>query len=346
MISRIAKLLVGASAVATLAAVPASAQQVLRINSFGGIFEEVHQRLVIKPFEAAHNVRIEVVTLYSADTLAQLRAQKGNPQFDVVHVSGGQELVAAAEGLLEPIQPSELSNYDSMYPFAVERIAEGVGPAFTVVANGFIYDKDRLPEPPTSWRAFLDGKYGEAVTLTDISNTYGLWALLMINQVSGGTLDDITPGLDAVNKLLDEGAQIVTSSPEIQQAIAQGVASIAPYAQEYSYTLRKEGMNVGFVAPEEGAPVSFNTISVVAGRPNIDLAKAFVDFSLSAEVQAGWAEAMRYSPTNKTVELSDEVAVDVIYGEEAMGNVVRFDPMVVNENRAKWTDAWNRSISR
>lgn len=335
-----------ASGAAMLVMTPASAQEVLRINSFGGIFEEVHQRLVIKPFEEKHNVRIEVVTLYSADTLAQLRAQKDNPQFDVVHVSGGQEIVAAAEGLLEPIQPSELSNYDSMYPFAVERIAEGVGPAFTVVANGFIYDKDRLPNPPTSWRAFLDGNYGEAVTLTDISNTYGLWALLMMNQVSGGTLDDITPGLEAVGKLLDEGAQILTSSPEIQQALAQGVASIAPYAQEYSYTLRKEGMNVGFIAPEEGAPVSFNTISVVAGRPNIELAKAFVDFSLSAEVQAGWAEAMRYSPTNMTVQLPEEVATDVIYGEEAMNNVIRFDPVKVNQNRPAWTDAWNRAVSR
>jgi len=192
----------------------------------------------------------------------------------------------------------------------------------------------------------LDGNYGEMLTLTDISNTYGLWALLMINQVSGGTLDDITPGLEAVGKLLDAGAQIVTSSPEIQQSIAQGVSSIATYAQEYSYTLRSEGMNVGFVAPEEGAPVSFNTISVVAGRPNTELAKAFVDFSLSAEVQAGWAEAMRYSPTNKAVVLPDEVAADIIYGEEAVNNVVRFDPVIVNEKRAGWIDAWNRAISR
>ena len=50
--------------------------------------------------------------------LAQLRAQKDNPQFDVVHFSGGLEHAAAAEGLLSPIKAEELSNYDQMYAFA------------------------------------------------------------------------------------------------------------------------------------------------------------------------------------------------------------------------------------
>ncbi|MCB1991201.1 MAG: extracellular solute-binding protein, partial [Geminicoccaceae bacterium] len=135
-----ARTLLLASALVAVA-LPAIAQQRLVINSFGGVYEENHRRLVIEPFEQMHNVTIEVVTLYSADTLAQLRAQKDNPQFDVVHFSGGQEVVAAAEGLLVPIQPSELTNYDQLYPIAVEGIEKGHGPVYSISVAGLLYDE-------------------------------------------------------------------------------------------------------------------------------------------------------------------------------------------------------------
>lgn len=339
-------ILAASAVLASLSAVSAYAQQVLRINSFGGVYEETHQRLVIKPFEEANNVKVEVVTLYSADTLAQLRAQKDAPQFDVVHFSGGQEIVAAREGLLIPIKKDELTNYDALYPFATANIEQGIGPAYVVVANGLIVNTEKLENAPTSWAEFLSGDYGDGVTLTDLSNTYGLQALLMMNQVAGGTLENIQPGLDAARKLLDAGAQVVASAPEIQQSFAQGASTIAPYAQEYAYTLRAAGLPVAFVAPSDGAPVSYFTISAVAGRENSELAKKFIDFSLSAEVQAGWAEAMRYSPTNKEAKLADDVAKDVIYGEQAMSQTVRFDPEVINANRPAWVEAWNRTIAQ
>lgn len=329
-----------------LAATPAAAQQRLVINSFGGMYEEAHRQYVIEPFERLYNVQIDVVTAYSADAMAQLRAQRENPQFDVIHFSGGQEVAAAAEGLLVPIRPDQLTHYDEMYPFAIEGLELGAGPVYSVAVVGIIYNTEEVETPPTSWEDLFDPDLAEYVTLTDFANTYGLFGILMLNQVRGGSLDDIQPGLDAARELLDGGAQIVTSSPEIQAAFAQGTAYLAPYAQDYAHTLQAAGLPVAFALPEEGAPASFLTVNAVAGRPNTELAIAFVDFSIRAEAQAGWAEALRYSPTNSTVELSPEVAAQVTYGDEAVAGLFRFDPTVVNERRSEWTDAWNRLIAR
>ena len=94
----------------------------LVINSFGGAYEKAHLELVIKPFEEKYNCKIKIITAYSADALARLRAQKNKPQFDIVHFSGGQEAIAAKEELLVPIKPERLSNYKDMYPFAVEGV--------------------------------------------------------------------------------------------------------------------------------------------------------------------------------------------------------------------------------
>lgn len=328
-----------------LAAAPVAAQETLVINSFGGAYEEAHRALVIEPFEQMHDVTIEVVTAYSADALAQLRAQQGNPQFDVIHFSGGQEVTAAEEGLLVPIQPDELANYDAMYPFAVEGIEQGHGPVYSVAAVGLLYNTEAVDAAPTSWTDLQDDRFAGHIVLTDISNTYGLLGLLMMNRVAGGSLDDIQPGLDVVSGLLDD-AVIVKSSPEIQQNFAQNDAWIAPYAQDYAHTLRQAGLPVEFVQPEEGSPAVFITANVVAGRPNIELAKQFVDFSLRAEAQVGWAEALRYSPTNAEAELAEDLQDEVLYGAEAIEGLVRFDPVVVNERRSEWTDMWNRTIAQ
>lgn len=336
---------IGAIAFAA-AAHGASAQETLTINSFGGAYEKIHRELVITPFEKMYNVKVEVVTAYSADTLAQLRAQKDNPQFDVVHFSGGLEHAAAAEGLLAPIEPGELSNYDQMYSFAVAGLDKGIGPTYSTAVIGLLYNTEQIPEQPVSWKDIADPAYENHVLLTDAaSNTYGMLGFLMINKVAGGTLDNIEPGLEFVKGILPTST-LVSKSPEIQQNFAQGNAWIAPYAQDYAYTLTKAGLPVKFVQPEEGGVLAPITVNLVAGTDKRDLAIKFIDFSIRAEASKGWAEALRYTPTNKAAKLSDEVASQVVYGEDEVAKLVTFDADEIAEKRAGWNEAWSRAIAK
>ncbi len=337
----------GIAGLSALMASTALAQaETITINSFGGAYEEAHRECIITPFEKKTGASVQVVTAYSADAFAQLRAQKEAPQFDVIHFSGGQEIVAAQEGLLSPIDASKLSNAGDVYDFAKANLAKGEGPAYSIAAIGLVYNSQTADPKPTSWKDLLSEAYSDHIVLTDISNGYGMLGFLMLNQVSGGDLDNIQPGLDAIKTLLDNGAIVVSTSPEIQQEFAQNDAWIAAYASDYAYTLRKAGLPVAFVQGQEGTPASFITTNLVAGRPNQDLALQFIDMSISPEAQACFAEKLRYSPTNSKVELSDEVAADVAYGEEGVKGLIRFDPVKIEANRAAWVDAWNRTIAR
>lgn len=318
----------------------------LTINSFGGAYEEAHRACIIGPFEAATGAKVNVVTAYSADAFAQLRAQKDAPQFDVIHFSGGQEIVGAAEGLLSPIDPASLTNAADLYDFAKANLAKGEGPAYSIAAIGLVYNTEAVATAPTKWTDLLNPEYSEHLVLTDISNGYGMLGFLMLNQVQGGDLTNIQPGLDAVGKLLDAGAIVVSTSPEIQQEFAQNDAWIAPYASDYAFTLRKAGLPSGFAQGEEGTPASFITANLVAGRPNTDLALKFIDMSISPEAQKCFAEALRYSPTNAKTELSPEVAADVAYGAEGVAGLLRFDPAAIEANRTAWVEAWNKAIAR
>lgn len=344
MKTKYASALLGLSALLGSTALAQSAT--ITINSFGGAYEQAHRACVITPFEQATGATVNVVTAYSADAFAQLRAQKDAPQFDVIHFSGGQEIVAAAEGLLSPIDASKLTNAADLYDFAKSKMAEGQGPAYSIAAIGLVYNTDEATTPPTKWADLLNPEFSEGLVLTDISNGYGMLSFLMLNQALGGDLNDIQPGLDAVAKLLEAGATVVSTSPEIQQEFAQNGALIAPYASDYAFTLRKAGLPSGFVQGSEGTPASFITANVVAGRPNTDLALQFIDRAISAEAQACFAEALRYSPTNSKATLAPEVAADVAYGAEGVAGLLRFDPTVIEANRSAWVEQWNKTIAR
>jgi putative spermidine/putrescine transport system substrate-binding protein len=326
----------------------ARAQQELVVSSFGGAWTENHKKLVIDSFEKEFGVKVRLVTGYSADIMAQLRAQKDNPQMDVVHFSGGQEAIAAAEGLLAPIKPEELSNHANLYPVAVQNIAKGEGPAFSVAAIGLLYNRDLVSPAPTSWSSLFDAKYKGQVVITDISNSYGLLGLLALNNANGGTLDDIQPGLDAIGKLLADDNEVVSKSPEVRQLFAQKSVAIGAYANDHAYRLREAGAPIEFVLPDEGAAASFLTINLVANRPaeQRELALKFIDYSLRPEAMVGWAEAARYSPTNRQVKLAPEVAKDVIYGEEAINKLVAFDALAIGKNKSAWIEAWNKLLAR
>lgn len=337
-----------AFAVASILAAPAMAQskQKLVINSYGGDYEKTHRAAVIEPFEKAYNVEVQVITAYSADALAQLRAQKAAPQYDVVHFSGGQEVLAAQEGLILPMTLEDLPmSGKDLYPFAIEGLARGEGPVHSIAAVGLTYNTERAPRKPTKWADLWDPIYKDHILFTDLSNSTGLTGFLMMNKIRGGTIQDIEPGLKAVEELLD-GAVIVSTSPEVQQNFAQNDIWISPHTLEYTYTLRRAGFPIDFVQPEEGTPVMYQRINLVANRPNTELAKKFIDFSLSADVQAEWAKMMRYSPTNRAAQLPDDVANEVIYGEEEVARTIRFDPTEVNEARPEIVERWKKMIAR
>lgn len=340
------KTLLTGVALAVLAASPALAADELVINSFGGAYEKLHRELVITPFEKRYNVKVKVVTSYSSQTLAALRAQRANPQFDVVHLSGGLEAVAADEKLLAPIKPSELSNYKNMYPFAVDKIEKGVGPMYSIAVIGILYNTEKVKPAPTSWKDLARADLKGRVLITDAaSNTYGMLGFMMMNRVNGGTLENIQPGLNFVKALLPN-ATLVSKSPEIQQNFAQGNAYIAAYAQDYAYTLTKAGLPVKFVLPKEGAALAPITVNLVAGRKNRDLALKFIDFSIRAEASRGWAMGLRYAPTNKMVKLPASVAGQVAYGPEAAKKLVSFDWLKVGKLRPGWNEQWKRTIAK
>ena len=75
-----------ASGIAALMATSAlAAGETITINSFGGAYEKAHRQCIIDPFEKETGATVQIVTAYSADAFAQLRAQKDALQQALQH---------------------------------------------------------------------------------------------------------------------------------------------------------------------------------------------------------------------------------------------------------------------
>lgn len=332
--------------VIAIASTSAQAQdRSVTINSWGGVHEAAHVKCWITPFEQETGATVNKVIAYSADALAQIRAQKESPQFDAVIFSGGQEIAAARDGLLAPIDPSKLSNAADLHAFASGDFAKGVGPAFAMNLVG-LNVSESSPRSFASWTDLYDPEIGEHLVLTDITHSFGMITVLMLNQIEGGTTDDITPGINAIVKLLDNGAIMTRTNPEFQQEFGQNEAWVGPQGLDLAFALKRGGLPVSFVRGSEGTPISLNTINMVANRPNEDLTIQLINKAISPEAQECLAAEVLNLPTNSKAVLPDGLAEQVGLTPVNVDELIRFDPEVIDANRAAWTEAFNKAIAR
>ncbi len=321
------------------------AGQKLVVTTFGGDWEKAFVEAVVDPFTEETGAKVELVTLYSADALAQLTAQKASPQLDVVHFSGGQEFTAATDGLIEKIEPADLKNFDDLADVATAGLEHGEGPAIQLAPIGLVYNTESGADRPDSWLDVFDPQYAGHLALTDLSNTYGLLSMLRIADVEGGGVDDATPTIDKLGALVSKGdAIVVPTSPDLQSAFAQRDTWLAPYSMDYAGTLKDAGLPVEFITPKEGAGASLITANVVSGRDTTELAKLFVDFELTPKAQQVFAEKMRYSPVNTKAEISGDLAKEVLTGDE-LDSLVTYAPGTLAPKRQDWVNTWNNVIT-
>ena len=113
-----------------------------------------------------------------------------------------------ARGLAEDawvlLDPAVVTNLDQIADDF--RLPNDVGAFPWIDLGGIIYNAEKVPEPPKSWKDLFDPKYHGRVATFD-----GFWTgngLLATAYANGGSLDDIEPAL----KIYEEAARSGTST--------------------------------------------------------------------------------------------------------------------------------------
>jgi putative spermidine/putrescine transport system substrate-binding protein len=297
---------------------------------------------VYKPFEEEHNVEIVLEIGNNADRLNKVRM--GNSDVDVIFLSDYYAQQGINDGLFESVDRSKLTNIDKIYDVAKAPLGEEYGPAYTIAQFGIAYNPDEVAQPIKSWKDLWNNELAKSITIPSITSTAGPMFLDAASKVSGSSEFNEEQAFAQMKELMPNVVKEYSQTSEFVNMFSQGEIAAGPIMEMYFASLKEAVPNAQFVSPEEGGYAVMNTVNVVKGTDQKELAEEFINHILSKEVQEKSAKNKIDSPVNTEVELTEEEAAGLTYGEDVVKTLNTLDMKFVNEQSKTWIDRWNREI--
>ena len=285
------------SATALAAAGDASAQG--RLNLYCSVQEDWCQ-LMQTEFEKATGVRVAMTRKSSGETYAQIKAEKDNPRGDVWWGgTGDPHLQAAEENLTAAYESARMKE---MQDWSVQQWKTGrqrtVGIYAGALGFGFnseLLAKKNLPEPKC-WADLVKAEYkGEVQVANPHSSGTSYTMVASLVQILGenGAFDYLRKLNTNVNQYTKSGAAPIV-------AAGRGETLIGIVFMHDAITQAVRNFPIKTVAPCEGTGYEIGSMSIIAGARNMESARKFYDWALSAEAQALGAKAQSYQvPSNR-----------------------------------------------
>ncbi|MCI8659046.1 MAG: extracellular solute-binding protein [Lachnospiraceae bacterium] len=322
---------------------PSFEGQELRISTFS-FNAELVQKNIYDPFMEATGCKLIVETGKNAERVTKIKESPDN--YDVVVIGDAFIADLIDADLIETIDRANLSNLDAVYDNAKAPFGEEYGPAYSFNRMGIVYDKSTCPIEITSWEDLWNPELADSIAIPDITTTTGPLMYYSVAKMAG-----LTPGTDdeailaKFEELKPNIMKTYTSANDTITMLNQGEISVAVLL-DYSYTAAQSASDdYVWVDPAEGVYSGFNTVNIIKGCPNKELAEAFVDFYISKEVQLAEALDGVDAPVRTDVELTPEQAANFTYGKEMIDNLLIPDWSVINANKADWIAKWNELFS-
>ncbi|HHT41887.1 MAG TPA: extracellular solute-binding protein [Firmicutes bacterium] len=235
------------------------------------------------------NIRIEIVNGSAGELTARIRAEKNNPQGDVMW--GG-------------LSNSDGAMYDDLFEHYLSPYEDEIYPAYR--SNNGFYNLDHLSTIVfcvntdlekelgmniTSYKDLLDPRLKGKIVMPDPNSSSSAWNhVCNIFAVFG---NDTKEAWDFMEGLLRNDVVISTSSSVAFKSVHSGEYVVGLSYEDGASTLLKSGAtNIKIVYPEEGASASAFGVAVIKGAKNAEAAKLMVDYLMSPEGQSELGTAL------------------------------------------------------
>jgi len=251
---------------------------------------------MVAAFEQATGIETSYVRLSSGEAFARLRAEAGDPSFDVWWGGPNEGHIAAyAEGLIEPYVPPNATQIPDNL-----KDPDGVWIAVYAGALGFCSNQDVLDElgvdAPTSWDDLLNPALKGNVAVAD-ARTSGTAYTFLYTQVALRGEDGAFEYLKQLNENIFQYTK--SGSAPGRMAAAGEVAVSIIFAHDCVKVREETGANMVTTFPAEGTGYEVGSQALIKGAPNPEAAKVWMNWALTPEVQAIGATVKSYQvPSN------------------------------------------------
>jgi len=263
--------------------------------------------LMKKEFEKRTGIRVSMTRASSGETLTKIRAEKSNPKGDVWWGgTGDPHLQAAEEGLSQPYTSPKLRELHD-WAKTPHQATGGKTVGIYLGALGFGYNKELLakkglPEPKC-WNDLLHSAYKDEIMMA-YPSTSGTAYTTLASMVQ---LFGEQGGFSYMKGLHRNISQYTKSGSAGIKAAARGEITIGVVFVHGAVKQATSGYPIVGVSPCEGTGYEIGSASIIKGARNLDSAKKFIDFALSADVQSMSEKVKSYQvPSNKKATSAPE----------------------------------------
>jgi putative spermidine/putrescine transport system substrate-binding protein len=318
-------------------------QRSVTLSAFA-ITQDQFRKILYNQFEASCGCEVVLDLGNDADRLAKLDARKANPDVDLAVMTNFSAMEAARRGLIEPIDPKLLTNFNKLYDVVKDPIGGHNAVGYTLYATGIVYRKDKVQI--NSWKDLWSPTLKNRLVLPSINTSQGPLAVFMADKVWGGTTPDLKTGIAKIAEIKDSNVVTfyATSGQFIQ--LFQQDEVYAGVTGRYNWpNLKKLNKPLAWATPVEGQTGGMNVMVIVKGAKNRDLAYKLMDMWLSADIQTRLAMELVDSPVNMDVKLPPDVADALTYGDNVK-NLHFLPPSDLLAQHDNWLAAWNSQIAK
>ena len=292
-------------AIAALLAVVAPAVQAEDLNAL--IWCDHADPDLLKPFEEAHDVRVNVKEYEGTAAGLTLLEQSRPGDWDVMVIDAVDVARAVERGLLAPLPDGAVPTGDFFPEVVLDSHTTIDGTTYAVTEkfgyNTIAYNKAAVdPADMESLDALWSGKYDGRIAIYDyylpVLGLVGLAAGVPTKDLDAQALDTIREPLMALKAASKQVSDVVAS----QTALATGEVDVLIGGGEWlTAVLNAEKPDLDWTIPKEGGLLWAQSLAIVEGTEKPELALEFIKYITSPEGQARLATSSCYwgMPANK-----------------------------------------------
>ena len=265
---------------------------------------------LIQPVVAAFQAKYpQIEVLLKSGSNSQmantLLEEKSNPQADVfITTEVFTAHALSREGIFQPYEPGGYQNLPDAYK---AEDASWVG--LTQRLRVIMYNKDLVSqdELPNSMFDLTDPKWKGQIAAAGSTNASMQAQIASMIQLVG---QDQTEAW--LNGLMENEVTFFGGHSDFRKAVGAGEFKLGLVNHYYYYLQLAEGSNVGIIYPDQapgemGIIANATTAAIINGSGNLNAARAFLDFLVSAEGQKIFAKANYEYPLLTGVVLHPEL---------------------------------------
>ncbi len=292
---------------ALLAASPVQAQDSGQINVICSVQAE-WCNMIQTVFARTTGIKVNMSLKGSGEALAQLIAERANPKTDVwFGGTGDPHLQAAEQGLsLEYKSPS----LPQLHAWAQQQASQSAYKTVGIYSGplGFGYNtelvaKKKMPVPK-SWADLLNPVYKNEIQVANPASSGTAYTMIAtLVQLMGE--DKAFEYMKGLHKNI---ATYTRSGTGPIKAVARGETTVSISFVHDGPGEAMQGFPVATITPAEGTGAEIGSMSLIKGARNLDNAKKFYEWALTASAQEMGAAARQFQvPSNKASKVDPRV---------------------------------------